>query len=185
MTNKKEKNKIFKLALTAMLCALGVVLMMTVHIPLIPGFSFLEYDMGDVPAAFALILMGTPAGIAVLLFVAAVQSLTVSAASSWEGFVMHFFATGAYLTIIRLFIRKKDTAARLISGCIAGTAAMTALMVPLNLIFTPMYLGCTVQEVTDIIIPAILPFNLVKGILNSVMVILIWPMLKKILIKRF
>jgi riboflavin transporter FmnP len=43
-----------KLAVLAMLVAIGVVLCFLIHVPLIPAASFLEYDPADIP-----ILIGT------------------------------------------------------------------------------------------------------------------------------
>lgn len=183
MKNKKNNTKILILAETAMLCALAAVLMLVVRFSIIPDFAFLEYDMGDVPVVLASLLLGAPAGFFVLLFVALIQSLTVSAISSWEGFVMHVFATGAYLVVLSLFVKKYDTIKRLILGCFTASLVMTALMIPLNLIFIPMYLGFSREGILEIILPAILPFNLIKGAINSTMVVLLYHPLKKILSK--
>lgn len=183
MKTKKRNSKTITLVETAMLCALAAVLMLVVRFSLLPNFAFLEYDMGDIPVALATLLLGSPAGFIVLTFVSLIQSLTVSAASSWEGFVMHMFATGAYIIILSLFMRKHDDIKHLTLGCITASIAMTAIMVPLNLIFTPMYLNIPVKGVLEIIVPAILPFNFIKGLINSLIIILIYKPLENILKK--
>ncbi len=177
------KNNVTKLVITAMMAALSVVFMFVVRFSLLPGAKFLEYDMGDIPVIISTLFLGTPAGAFVLIFVSLIQSLTVSAASSWQGFVMHVLSTGAYVLILKLFTRKKDNTAHLLTGVIVSTLALTLIMIPLNLIFTPLYLNTTVDAVLQLMLPAIVPFNFLKGIINSVIVILLYRPLKEILTK--
>ena len=170
-----------------MLTALAVVLMLVVRFPLLPTAKFLEYDMGDVPVIIATLMFGIPTGVVMLAAEALVQSLTVSAASSWEGFVMHFISSSLFLIITYVFYsagRKKEKIKFfLIAGLTVSAAAMAALMIPLNLIFTPMYLGVPVQSVKEMLLPVIVPFNLIKGAINAAAVTIIFLPLNKILKK--
>ncbi len=179
----KSKTNIIKLVLTAMMAALSVVFMFLVRFYLLPGAKFLEYDMGDIPVILSTLFIGTPAGAFVLFFVSLIQSLTVSAASSWQGFVMHILSTGAYVVILRIFTKKNDSAKNLAIGAAVSTIALTAIMIPLNLIFTPLYLNTTVEAVLKLMLPAIIPFNFIKGIINSLIIILLYRPLKEILTK--
>ena len=180
---KSSKNNIIRLVLTAMMAALSVVFMFIVRFSLLPGAKFLEYDMGDIPVILSTLFLGTPSGAFVLVFVSLIQALTVSAASSWQGFVMHVLATGAYVITLKLFMRKADGRKQLITGTIASTIVLTAIMIPLNLIFTPLYLNTTVEAVLQLMLPAIIPFNFLKGIINSLIIILLYAPLKEILKK--
>ena len=54
-------------------------------------------------------------------------------------------------------------------------------MIPLNLIFTVHFLGSPREVVIDMLIPAIIPFNLIKAVINSVVAGLIFVPLQKIL----
>lgn len=180
---KSNYNRLIKLVITGILSALAVVLMLLVRFSLLPGAKFLEYDMGDFPVIIASLFVGTPSGFIVLLIVSVVQSLTVSAASSWQGFIMHILSTGIYIVVLKLFTLKKDSFPRLLSGSCVATIALTAIMVPLNLIFTPMYLNTTVEAVLELMLPAIIPFNFIKGIINSIITVCIYHPLKRILSK--
>ncbi len=166
-----------------MMAALSVVFMFVVRFSLLPGAKFLEYDMGDIPVILSALFLGTPAGSFVLIFVSLIQSLTVSAASSWQGFVMHVLSTGAYVLILKLFVLKNDSRLKLIIGVSISTIALTAIMIPLNLVFTPLYLNTTVDAVLQLMLPAIIPFNFLKGIINSVIILLLYKPLKDILTK--
>lgn len=182
-----KKNTYVILAQKAMLLALAVVMMLVVRFPLLPSAGFLEYDMGDIPVIIATLFFGIPTGLLILAAEALVQSLTVSASSSWEGFVMHVLATGLFLVITYVFLKIGQKNERkklfLIIGLIISALATTALMIPLNLIFTPIYLGVPVQAVKEMLLPAIIPFNLVKGLLNAAVTFLLYYPLKKILVK--
>ena len=155
--------------------------------PLLPSAKFLEYDMGDVPVIIATLMFGIPSGILMLAAEALVQSLTVSAASSWEGFVMHFLSSSLFLIVTYVFytLGKKRNKSKLflITGLAVSTVATAALMIPLNLIFTPMYLGVPIQAVKEMLLPVIVPFNLIKGAINAVASSVIFLPLKKILKK--
>lgn len=182
MQNKSKKN-ILRLVITAMMAALSVVFMFVVRFSLLPGAKFLEYDMGDIPVILSTLFLGAPSGAFVLIFVSLIQSLTVSAASSWQGFIMHVLSTGAYVLILKLVTKKSDNPARFISGTCVSTVALTLIMIPLNLIFTPLYLNTTVEAVMQLMLPAIIPFNFLKGVINSVIIILLYRPLKEILTK--
>ncbi len=182
-----ENKKTLQLVQKAMLTALAVVLMLVVRFPLLPTAKFLEYDMGDIPVIIATLMFGIPTGVVILAAEALVQSLTVSAASSWEGFVMHFLSSCLFLIITYVFYsmgrKKKKIKFFLIVGLTVSAAAMAALMIPLNLIFTPMYLGVQVQSVKEMMLPVIVPFNLIKGAINAAAVTIIFLPLNKILKK--
>ena len=58
---------------------------------------------------------------------------------------------------------------------------MTALMVPLNLYFTVHYNGMPAEAVKAMIWPIIIPFNLCKGGINSVVTFLLYKRAGKVL----
>lgn len=183
----KENKKTIRLVQKAMLTSLAVVLMLTVRFPLLPGAKFLEYDMGDVPVIIATLFFGIPSGVIILTAEALVQALTVSAASSWEGFVMHVLSSGLFLVITYLFYsagkKREKEKTMLFIGLVISALATAAVMIPLNLIFTPMYLGVPVQAVKEMMLPVIVPFNLIKGAINAAVSFILFLPLKKILKK--
>ena len=183
----KENKKTIRLVQKAMLTSLAVVLMLTVRFPLLPGAKFLEYDMGDVPVIIATLFFGIPSGAIILTAEALVQALTVSAASSWEGFVMHVLSSCLFLVITYLFYsagkKREKEKPMLFIGLVISALATAAVMIPLNLIFTPMYLGVPVQAVKEMMLPVIVPFNLMKGAINAAVSFILFLPLKKILKK--
>ncbi len=180
--NNKHAN-ILKTVELAMLAALSIVLMLIVRFPLIPTASFLEYDMGDVPVLIATFLFGIIPGFAVLVVESLIQALTVSASSGWVGFVMHVCSSGVFLLVAGLIYKKLPNIKGLIASLTAGCVVMTLIMIPLNLIFTVHFLGTPREVVVDMLVPAIIPFNLFKAVLNSAVSSLVFLPLQKILAK--
>lgn len=166
MNNKTKK--LIRTAIIAMLTAISVVLIYSVRIPLIISAPFLEYDAADIPMLIAGALLGPIEGITVVFLASLIQAFTVSASSGWIGFLMHFIASGALVLTSSLIYRKKPSAKNLIIGLTVGSAVMILLMIPLNIVFTGIFLNVGTKAVAEMIMPAILPFNALKAVINSV-----------------
>ena len=174
-----KKNKTQKLVLLALLTAVSIILLYVpfLHFPLL--VPYLEYDAMDVPILIGGFLLGPGAGMAIVLVSAVIQGITVSAASGIYGILMHFIATSAFMLTASMIYRNKKTTASLLIGLICGTLAMTLIMIPANLIVTPYFLGYPVSAVAELILPVIIPFNLLKAGINSAVTFLIFLPLSK------
>ncbi|MCQ2475554.1 MAG: ECF transporter S component [Clostridia bacterium] len=181
--NIKTK-KIIRMAIMAMLTAVSVVLIYVIRIPLIPSAPFLEYDPADIPMLIAGALLGPAEGITVVFLASLIQAFTVSAASGWIGFLMHFISSGALVLIVSLIYKKISSVKGLVIGLVAGSVVMIALMIPLNFIFTGIFLNVGTKAVAQMIMPAILPFNALKAAINSVITFAIFIPCSKA-IKKF
>lgn len=178
-----KNTKVIKTAIMAMLTALSIVSLYVIRLPLIPAAPFLEYDAADIPVLIGSMLLGPVSGIVTLLAVCLIQALTVSASSGWIGFFMHFIASSVLVLTASLIYKKKQTTASLIIGLVIGSIAMTAVMIPLNLVFTGIFLGAGVETVVGMLMPAIIPFNLLKAGINSVVTFAVFTPIKSILKK--
>jgi riboflavin transporter FmnP len=63
----------------------------------------------------------------------------------------------------------------------AGTLGMTLIMIPLNLYFTTKFLGVPVEAVKAMIVPIIVPFNLIKATANSALTVLVYKSVARVL----
>ena len=179
-----KKTNVTKMVVAAMCIALSVALIALIHLPIIPAAGWLEYDPGDIPLIILSFLYGPLWALAGTVIACAIQALTVSAGSGFIGFCMHFFATGLYVLISGIVYRvfKRDYKAAIIAALIAFIAACVA-MVPLNLIFTPMY-GVPVETVREMLIPAIIPFNLIKFGINTVISLILYRLMYASVLKN-
>ncbi|NLZ51566.1 MAG: ECF transporter S component [Thermoanaerobacteraceae bacterium] len=164
-----------------MLSALSVLLMFLIRFPLIPAAPFMEYEPGDVPALIAAFLFGPGAGIVVTLIVSLIQAMTVSAGSGWIGAIMHFVATGSMVTVAGLIYKRVHTFKGAIIALIISSIVMTLVMIPLNLIFTTKFMNVPVETVIAMLIPVIIPFNLIKACFNSVLTVFVYKPVGKFL----
>ena len=178
-----KNTKVIKTAIMAMLTALSIVSLYVIRLPLIPAAPFLEYDAADIPVLIGAMMLGPVSGIVTLLAVCLIQALTVSASSGWIGFVMHFIASSVLVLTASLIYKKKQSTASLVIGLVIGSIAMTAVMIPLNLVFTGIFLGAGVETVVGMLMPAIIPFNLLKAGINSVVTFAVFTPIKSILKK--
>ena len=174
--DKKTK----KLVLMGMLVALSVALVYFIHMPIIPGVYFLEYDPADIPILIGTFLFGPLSGVALTVLVSVIQGVTVSAASGPIGIIMHFLATGTFVLLAGNLYRAHRTRKAALLGLAAGTLAMTAVMCVCNLVFTPLFMGSPVGEVVKLLLPAIIPFNLAKAAINSVITYLVYKPISRL-----
>ncbi len=179
-----KKDIVIKTAIMGMLTALSIVALYAIpRISLIPAAPFLEYDAADIPVLIGSLVLGPVPGLVILLAVCLIQALTVSASSGIIGFFMHFVASSVLVLIPSLIYKKKKSVVSLIIGLVLGTIGMTAVMIPLNIVFTGIFLGAGTQTVVQMLIPAIIPFNLLKASINSFVTFAVFTPVSKILEK--
>lgn len=166
----------------AVLGALSIVLMVLVRFPIIPAAPYLIYEPADVPILIGTFLFGPLAGLIITSVVSAIQA-TLLSTDGWVGFVMHVVATGAFVTAAGLIYRKFHTIKGAIASLVAGTLAMTLVMIPVNLIIQPNFYGVPYEVVRSLILPVIIPFNLIKAGVNSVVTMIVYKTISKIVRK--
>ena len=181
----KLSNNIRMLTTLSVLTALSIVLMLFVRFPIFPAAPYLEYEPMDIPILISAFAYGPLAGLIVTIVSCLIQGVTVSAAAGgWVGILMHFIATGTLVTVASLIYRRNHSLKGAIIGLISGTVAMAAIMVPTNLIIQPLFYGTPAEAVKVLIWPIIIPFNLIKAGINSVVTFIIYKPLRRVIIKK-
>ena len=165
-----------KLVRVSLLCAISVVLVYFIHFPLIPSAPFLEYDPADISIILTGLFYGPGWGLIATVITSLIQGLTVSSASGWIGIVMHIRSTSAFILVTSLVYKKT---LKLIPSLILGVITMVIVMIPVNLIFTGMFMKTGVMTVVKMLIPAIIPFNFLKAGINAVVSGIIFSRIKK------
>ena len=167
MKTAETKFNVLQMVQMAMLAAIAIVLVAFVRIPLVPSMEFLKYDMADAPILIATLLFGTIPGLTVLVIVSVIQAFFFGG-DGWTGLFMHVVASGALVVLTGFFYRYKKSFKGAIIGMALGTIAMTLLMIPMNYIVTVNIYGTPKEVVDAMMLPGIIPFNLLKAALNSV-----------------
>lgn len=183
MSNRMNRTRM--LTTLSVLTALSIVLMLFVRFPIFPSAAYLEYEPMDIPILIAGFAYGPLAGLLVTLVSCLIQGLTVSSAvGGWVGILMHFIASGTFVTVASLIYRRKHSLLGAIIGLIVGALSMAAIMVPANLIITPAFYGTPIEVVKPMLLPIIIPFNLIKAGINAAVTFAIYKPLRRIIIKK-
>ena len=176
---RQNRSSILRLTQLAMLSALAVVIGL-IKFPILPIAPYLEFDFADTPIIIASLLFGTLPGLAVLFVVSLIQAFVLGG-NGIIGFFMHFAASGVLIVTIKLIAGKagseKLNIKRMAVAMVCGTLAMTAMMIPLNYIFTPILFSVERAFVSQMLLPAIIPFNLIKAGVNSLLALVLYRLL--------
>ena len=159
-----------ELTALAMLTAIAYVLVCTVRVPVV---LFLKYEPKDVIITIGGFILGPMAALISALVVALLEMVTISE-TGIIGCVMNFLSTCAYACTAAAVYRSRRTQKGAIFGLAAGSVVMTALMLLWNYLITPLYMGVSRADVAGLLIPAFLPFNLLKAGLNSAITLLLY-----------
>lgn len=168
------QNKLVKMCFMGLMCAISIVLVYLIRVPLMPSAQFLEYDPADIPILLTAYYLGPLPGVAVTLIVSVLQGITVSAQSGPAGILMHFFATGTMALVVGMISRPGVFGTRTVIAAFCGALAMIGMMIPLNLIMIPAFNGTPRDVVVGMLPTVIIPFNAIKAGINSVPALLIY-----------
>ncbi|WP_066646878.1 ECF transporter S component [Christensenella timonensis] len=149
----------------AVMAALSIVLVYLIRIPMF--LPFLEYDPADIPIFITTFAFGPGIGFMLTVVVSVLQGVTVSASSGMIGIAMHILATGSFVLVAGNIYKRNKTRKNAVAALVAGVGAWTAMMVLWNIIMTPLFMGVPREQVLLLIVPAILPFNLIKAGINA------------------
>ncbi|WP_349948756.1 ECF transporter S component [Lacrimispora sp. BS-2] len=162
-----------KLTLMAMLCALAFVAVVAIRIPLIPMLPFLEYEPKDVIIITGGFLFGPMSSALISVIVSFVEMFTISS-TGIIGLIMNVLSTVAFVCPAAYFYKKHHSLLGAFLGMVAGTLLMTLVMVLWNYLITPIYMGYPRDAVVKLLLPAFVPFNLLKGGINTALTLLIY-----------
>lgn len=175
------KSNVRQMVTMAMLAALSILLVYMVRFPIFPAAPFLEYDMADVPILIGTFLFGPISGLILTVVVSLIQAVTVSAGSGWIGAIMHIIATGAFVLVAGTIYHKFTSRGGAVVSLILGSIAMTLAMIPLNLVLTVAFMGAPREVVMGMLVPIIIPFNLIKAGANSVITFAVYKAVARVL----
>jgi len=172
-----------KLTTMALMAALSVVLVFLIHFPIFPQAPFLEYDPADIPILIVTFSCGPLAGLAVTVVAALVQGFTVSAQSGVYGIIMHIISTGSYVLTAGLIYRAMHSQIGAGIAVVCGVIISAAFMIGANLIITPIFMGAPVEVIKGMLLPVIIPFNLIKSGTNGALTMMLYKSVRTVLDK--
>lgn len=166
----KSKVKTNILVKVSLLAALSYLLsFIRIPLPLFP--EYLKLDIAELPALIAGFVLGPFYGVAVI-FVRNVMEFLTKTTTGGIGNLSNFIVGSSFVLTASLIYNYNKSKRTAIIGVVSGTIVLTCLALVSNkyLIF-PLY-GLPAEW--GFLFTFILPFNLVKGGVNSVVVMLIY-----------
>ena len=166
----------------ALMAAISCVLVLLIRIPFPPA-PFLVYDPADVPIYITTFAFGPAAGVILTVIVSFIQAFMLGGDFVY-GFVMHVFATGMFAVTAGAIYKHKKTKKEAIIALATGVIVATAVMCLMNILVTPHYMGAPREAVMAMIVPVIIPFNLLKAGLNAVVTFFVYKRISGFLHKE-
>lgn len=139
-----------------------------IEFPIIPGVPWLKYDPSGIVCLIAGFAFG-PAAAAIV----SVLGFAPHLFDPW-GTLMAVLVALALSVPAALVYRRDRTRRGALIGLVVGAACALAAAIVGNLIVTPLYAQMTIQQVAALIVPALLPFNLLKFAVHGVVTFLIY-----------
>ncbi len=149
-----------------------------VRIPLPVFPQYLKLDVAELPALIGGFALGPGAGVAVVFIRNLLEAMTKSTTGG-IGNISNFIVGGAFVLISSLIYHRKKNKMSALIGLICGTLIMSALAIFSNkyLIF-PLY-GLPAEW--KVLLTLIFPFNLLKGLVNSLIAFLLYKRISRLL----
>lgn len=156
-------SNIKKMTTIAMLSAIAYVVMVIGRIPVV---LFLKYDPKDVIIVLGGLIWGPMTSCIVSVIVSVIEMLSVSE-TGIIGCAMNIISTCSFACTAAYIYKMKRTFKGAILGLVAGSISMVIVMLLWNYLITPLYMGYPREAVAKLLLPAFLPFNLLKAGLNA------------------
>jgi riboflavin transporter FmnP len=164
-----------KWAALFILTAMAMVLSF-VEFPLFPTAHFLKYDPSSIIAILAALLYGPGTGCAV-----AVLAWVPRFATDPLGSFMNIMSVLPVVIAMGVLYRKVPSRRNALLGAILGGLAAIAVSVALNFLVMPSFYGASIADVQALLVPALVPFNVAKVVLNCAIALITYRKLENLL----
>ena len=166
--NKKFDVK--RLVLLAVFTALAYTAVCLIRIPAV---AFLKYEPKDVIIVMGGLILGPLASLIISFVTALIEMFTISE-TGIIGCVMNLLSSACYSCTAALVYKYRRTLAGAVGGLALGSVAMVIVMLLWTWLITPLYMGVDREAVIGMLVPVFLPFNAVKALLNSALVLCLY-----------
>ena len=163
-------SKIRKLTTRGMLCALAYAAAAAGRVPIV---LFLRYDPKDVIIVIGGLIFGPLTSFTVTIIVSVVQMFTISG-TGILGCIMNIISSCSFACTAAFVYKRKHKLSGALLGLFCGWGCQVVVMMLWNYLLAPIYMGYPREAILELLIPAFLPFNLIKGGLNAAITMLIY-----------
>lgn len=167
---RKQKYDVKRLVLLGVFAALAYAAVCLIRIPAV---AFLKYEPKDVIIVMGGLILNPFASLIISATTALIEMFTISE-TGIIGCVMNMLSSVCYACTAAWVYKYKRTLSGAVTGLALGSAIMVAVMLLWNWLITPLYMGVSRDDVVGMLIPVFLPFNAVKALLNSALVLCLY-----------
>lgn len=187
-----------KIAISAMLAAIGVILqMLEIPLPFIP--SFIKLDFSDLPGFIGAFVCGPLAGVLITLIRNVIHIFMGSSAGIGE--LSNFILSASFVLTAGLIYKKMPNIKGVLIGGVAGAVIMGIVSFPVNnFIIYPLYYSVMVfpqeailqmyqairpstKSIAEALIVFNVPFTIAKGLISVIITSIIYKPLEKLIKK--
>lgn len=187
-----------KIAISAMLAAIGVILqMLEIPLPFIP--SFIKLDFSDLPGFIGAFVCGPLAGVLITLIRNVIHIFMGSSAGIGE--LSNFILSASFVLTAGLIYKKMPNMKGVLIGGVAGAVIMGIVSFPVNnFIIYPLYYSVmgfpqeailqmyqairpSTKSIAEALIVFNVPFTIAKGLISVIITSIIYKPLEKLIKK--
>ncbi len=162
-----------KIVLLSLISAIAYAVVFVFRIPIIPSVPFLDLELKSAVILIGSYIFGPLSGFVMAVVISFIEMLTISS-TGVIGCIMNILATSCFVCPAAFVYKRKRTVGSAIIGLAAGTFLMTVAMVLWNYLITPIYMGIPREAIVELLLPAFVPFNLLKGVINGAAAVLLY-----------
>lgn len=154
-----------RIAIYALFGALSIALSF-ISIPVFPAAPYLKYD----PSGVVILLVGFaygPLAALIISFISVIPHLFTNPIGAFIALMCML----AFSVPAAVIYKKMRTRAGAAVSMIVGAIAFIVTAMLLNLLLTPLYSAVSVADVAKMIVPILLPFNLIKATIHLALTI--------------
>lgn len=183
------------LAMIAMTAALGGVLM-SLEIPLFFAPSFYQLDLSELPVLITSFYLGPVAGVTAELLKVVIKLLLKGTSTTFVGDFANFVVGCSFVLPAAIVYHIRKTRKMAVAGMATGTLAMTVFGSAFNAVYLiPTFaelfgmpldaiiamgsaVNPAIHNVSSLVLMAVVPFNLLKGVVVSTVTFLLYKRLE-------
>ena len=166
---KRNHEKVRRMVVIAMFAAMAYAAMLVIHIKV----GFLTMDVKDTIITLCGLYFGPLSALIISLVVPLLEFVTISDTAHY-GLIMNILGSVSFSVTASLIYKWKKTFWGAITALATAACVVTGVMVLANLFITPHFMGTTTAQVRSMIPTLLLPFNLLKAIINVGLVLLLY-----------
>ncbi len=168
-----------ELVTLAIFCAMGMALSF-IQIPIFPPAPYLQYDPSGIVTLSVALMFGPAAGLVVQVI-----SWLPKLIMSPLGTLLTLVAMTGMVLVVGLIYKKMHNIRGAVVSLVVGAVVFIALAIAMNFVITPIYTpGVTVEAVAGMVLPILLPFNIIKCAINVAATLLIYKPVSNLIKKR-